>query len=64
LLVISVDVDATVQILVIYCAVVKYFKTKWEYNKTVHQLFIDLRKAYDSVRRDVLCNIVIEFGSP
>jgi hypothetical protein len=27
----------------------------------VHQLFIDFKKAYDSVRREVLCNIVIEF---
>jgi hypothetical protein len=37
-------------------------KTKWEYNETVHQLFIDLKKAYDSVRREVLYNILIEFG--
>jgi hypothetical protein len=22
---------------------------KWEYNETVHQLFIDFKKAYDSV---------------
>jgi hypothetical protein len=35
---------------------------KWEYNETVHQLFIDLKKAYDSVRREVLYNILIEFG--
>jgi hypothetical protein len=26
---------------------------KWEYNGTVHQLFIDFKKAYDSVKRDV-----------
>jgi hypothetical protein len=30
----------------------------------VHQLFIDIRKAYDSVRREVLYNILIEFGIP
>jgi hypothetical protein len=35
---------------------------KWEYNGTVHQLFIDFKKTYDSVRREVLYNIVIEFG--
>jgi len=29
------------------------------YNTTVHQLFIDYKKAYYSVRRDVLCNILI-----
>jgi hypothetical protein len=28
----------------------------------VHQLFIGLKKAYDSVRRDVLYNIPIEIG--
>jgi hypothetical protein len=37
---------------------------KWEYNEAVHQLFIDLKKAYDSVRRKVLYNILIEFGIP
>jgi hypothetical protein len=30
----------------------------------VHQLFIDFKKAYDSVRREVLYNIIIEFGIP
>jgi hypothetical protein len=28
----------------------------------LHQLFIDLKKAYDSVRREVLYNILMEFG--
>jgi hypothetical protein len=37
---------------------------KWEYNGIVHQLFIDFKKAYDSVWREALCNIVIEFGIP
>jgi hypothetical protein len=32
---------------------------KWEYNGTVHQLFIGFKKAYDSVRREVLHNILI-----
>jgi hypothetical protein len=39
-------------------------KKKWEYNETVHQLFLDFKKAYDSVRREVLCNILIEFRVP
>jgi hypothetical protein len=36
---------------------------KWEYNETVH-LFIDFKKAYDSVRQEVLYNILTEFGVP
>jgi hypothetical protein len=30
----------------------------------VHQLFIDFKKAYESVRREDLYNILIEFGFP
>jgi len=37
---------------------------EWEYNEAGHELFIDLKKAYDSVRREVLYNILIEFGIP
>jgi len=35
---------------------------KWEYKEAVHQLFIDFKEAYDSVQREVLHNIFIEFG--
>jgi hypothetical protein len=34
------------------------------YNGTVQQLFGDFKKAYDSVRTEVLYNIQIEFGIP
>ena len=34
------------------------------YNEEVHQLLIDFKKAYDSVSREVLCRILIEFGIP
>jgi hypothetical protein len=37
---------------------------KWEYNGTVHQLFIDFKKAYDSVQREVLYSILLESGLP
>jgi hypothetical protein len=30
----------------------------------VHQLFIDFKKAYDLVKREVLYNILLEFGVP
>jgi hypothetical protein len=34
------------------------------YNETVPQPFIDFKKAYDSVRLEVLYNIFIEFRVP
>jgi hypothetical protein len=37
---------------------------RWEFNGTVHQLFIDFKKAYDSVRREGLYNIITESGIP
>jgi hypothetical protein len=37
---------------------------EWMSNETVHQLFIDFKKAYDSMRREVLYNILIQFGVP
>jgi hypothetical protein len=33
-------------------------------NGTIHQLFTDFEKAYDSVRRKVLYNILPVFGTP
>jgi hypothetical protein len=36
---------------------------KGEYNETAHQLFVDFKKAYDSVRREELYNILIVWGT-
>jgi hypothetical protein len=47
----------------IFC-IRQILEKKWEYNTTVHQLFIDIKKAYDSARREVLYNILLQFGVP
>jgi hypothetical protein len=50
--IISVGFDVTDQLLVIFSALI--LEKKWKCNETVHQLFIDFKKAYDSVRREIL----------
>ena len=47
----------------IFC-IRQILEKKWEYNEAVHQLSVDFKKAYDSVRREVLYNILIEFWIP
>ena len=44
-----------------YC-IRQIFEEKWEYNEVRHQLFKDFKKDCDSVRREVLCNILSESG--
>jgi hypothetical protein len=39
-------------------------REKWEYNGMVHYLFVDFKKAYDSVTREVLYNILLKCGIP
>jgi hypothetical protein len=62
--IISVGFDVTNQLLIKFSAFVRYWLKKWEYNETVRHLFIDFKKAYDLVRREVLHNIVIKFVVP
>jgi hypothetical protein len=62
--IISVGFDVTDQLLIRSFAFVRYWRKKLKYNETVHQLFVDFKKAYDTVRREVLNNILIEFGVP
>ena len=47
----------------IFC-IRQILEKKWEYNEAVHQLFIDFKKAFDSFRREVLYNILVELGIP
>jgi len=61
----NVDLNTAGRLLIIYSAFIKYLKEKkWKYNEAVHHLFIDFKKAYDSVRREGLYNILIEYGIP
>jgi hypothetical protein len=62
--IIGVGFDVTDQLLVRFSAFVRYWRKNVGYNETVHQLFVDFKKAYDSVRREVLYNILIEFELP
>jgi len=47
----------------IFC-ICQILEKKWEYSEAVHQLFIYFKKVYDSIRREVSYNILIEFGIP
>jgi hypothetical protein len=37
---------------------------EWDCNEIVHQVFIDFKKTNDSVRREEVYNILLEFGVP
>jgi hypothetical protein len=62
--IISVDSVAIDLLWISFFYVWQILKKKWEYNGMVHQLFIDFKKAYYSVKREVLYNILLEFGIP
>ena len=47
----------------IFC-ICQILEKQWENNEAVLQLLIDFKKAHNSLRMDVLCNILIEFGIP
>jgi hypothetical protein len=62
--IISVGFDVTDQLLIRSFAFIRYWRENERTMRKVHQLFIDLKKAYDSVGREVLYNILIEFWVP
>jgi hypothetical protein len=59
----SMDFDATGQLLIIYSVFIRNLRKNGNTRKQCISP-IDLKKAYDSVRREVLCNILVAFGIP
>jgi hypothetical protein len=55
----SVGFGVTDHQLIGFSAFVRFWR-KLEYNEKVHQLFIDFKKAYDSVKANALYNILIK----
>jgi hypothetical protein len=51
--IVNVGFHVTDQLPIKFSAFFRYWR-KWEYNETVHHLFIGFKKAYDSVRAEVL----------
>jgi hypothetical protein len=60
---ISTDFNVKDQLPITYFAFLTYCR-KRGFNGTILQLLIDFEKAYDSVNREVLCNILTGFGIP
>jgi len=60
----SVGFDVTSQLVIILFCTRQTDVKKWQYSDAVNHLFVDFKKAYDSVRREVLYNLLIEFGIP
>jgi hypothetical protein len=59
-----VEFDLTGQLINIYSGFNKYLRINENNMRAVPQLFMDFNKDYDSVRREVLYDILIEFGIP
>jgi hypothetical protein len=47
----------------IFC-IHQILQKKWEYSEAVQCLYTDFKKGYDSVRKEVLYNILIQTGIP
>jgi hypothetical protein len=53
--------DITDQLLIRFFCICQTLDYKSGYTETVRQLSIDIKKAYYSVRREVVYNILMEF---
>jgi hypothetical protein len=60
--IVNVGFDATDQLLASFFCIRQILEKKLEFSETVHQLYRNFKKAYDSVRREVFYNILIQFG--
>ena len=47
----------------IFC-IRQILEKKYDYSEAVHQLFIDFKRAYDSVRMEAFYHTLTEFGMP
>jgi hypothetical protein len=59
-----VDFDATGQFLIMYFVFDKYLRKKWEYDEAVHQLFMEFKTAYNSIRIGVFITFAMSLVSP
>jgi hypothetical protein len=57
-----VGFDLTKQTADISC--IRHRNRKWEQSKTIHRLFIDVRKACNRIKSEILCKYVIEVEVP
>jgi hypothetical protein len=62
--IISVLLNVTVKLLIIYSVLVKKLRKKMGTKCSSASAIIDFKKAYDSVTTEVLFNILIEFDIP
>jgi hypothetical protein len=43
-------------------SICQILQEKLEYNGTVHHIMVHLKKGYESIRKDILYNILSDFG--
>jgi hypothetical protein len=59
-----VGFDITDLLLIRFSTFVRYWRRKRKFNERLHELFICFKKAYVSIRREVLYSILIERDVP